>query len=367
MIKPDPCGVSRHVRVLILGGRDMHTRPLLAPDIKASLPHLTSLKNLRELIIDHPDTAHASLDVLTPIFSSSPGILKLHWWTRLDVDIHEFWKDISTLADLLPNLTLIGLSDCQSMHSEVQVSVDQRCSLANKRFEFHQLRIVFTTPLSLPLFGFCAPQLQILDLSAFQICYPVERWPSPSDHRVKRLLITVTLIDPIQIDVIQAFRTLLEACHTLQVLNFGLFPRTAQFLGSIPSSSIHLVQISNPFGIGDAPMTYSDSWPWGSFEEFEHRRSCMDDDDLAVFADLGFSIRKIAQRYSDHHSGLKTRVRATLCLTESEIQAVEDGEVPFYKTRLEEELGGHVVLDFELISVADLPGLELVSDTELDG
>ena len=76
----------------------------------------------------------------------------------------------------------------------------------------------------------------------------------------------------------------------------------------------------------------------------------MDDNDLAEFTDLGVSIRKIARRYSDHHSGLKTRVLAGLDLTESEIQAVENGEAPFYKTRLEEELGGHV--DFEWIPVA---------------
>jgi len=141
-IEPDPCGVSRHVRVLILGGKDMDIPPLLATDIETSPPHLTSLKNLRELIIGHPDTVHTSLGALTPIFSSSPGILKLHWWTRLDVDIHGFWKDTSTLARLLPNLTHISLSDCQS-EDEVRLLVDEGSSLANKRFEFHTLRIIY--------------------------------------------------------------------------------------------------------------------------------------------------------------------------------------------------------------------------------
>ena len=75
----------------------------------------------------------------------------------------------------------------------------------------------------------------------------------------------------------------------------------------------------------------------------------MNEGRLAVFTHLGVSIRKIAQRYSDHHSGLKTRVQATLDLTESEAQAVQNGEVLLYKTRLEEELGDHV--DFELILV----------------
>jgi len=96
-------------------------------------------------------------------------------------------------------------------------------------------------------------------------------------------------------------------------------------------------------------MTYSDSWPWDSFEQFKLRRSCVGDDYLAELADLGVSIRKIAQRYSDHHPGLKTRVRPYLDLRRSEILAVENGEAPLYKTRLEEELGDHV--DFELILV----------------
>ena len=74
--------------------------------------------------------------------------------------------------------------------------------------------------------------------------------------------------------------------------------------------------------------------------------------------------RKIARKYSDNHSGLKTRVRATLGLTELEIRAVENGESPVYKARLEEELGGHV--DFELILVA-WPDPRLESDTESAG
>ena len=80
---------------------------------------------------------------------------------------------------------------------------------------------------------------------------------------------------------------------------------------------------------------------------------------------MGVSIRKIARRYSDNHSGLKTRVRATLDLTELEIRAVENGEAPFYKTRLEEELKDHVHVDFELILVARRRhGDEVESGTE---
>ena len=88
-------------------------------------------------------------------------------------------------------------------------------------------------------------------------------------------------------------------------------------------------------------MTYSESW---LREEFEVSRTY--NNYPAEFTHLGASIRKIAQRYSDNHSGLKTRVQTTLYLAGLEIQAVENGDVPFYKMRLEEELGGHV--DFEL-------------------
>ena len=174
---------------------------------------------------------------------------------------------------------------------------------------------------------------------------------------VKHLLIPVIPTDPT--DDQRAFLSLLEACHTLQVLDIIFLPGIAQFLGSIPSSSVSLIRISNPFRIGSAPMTYSESW---LREEFEVSRTY--NNYPAEFTHLGASIRKIAQRYSDNHSGLKTRVRATLGLTELEIRAVENGESPVYKARLEEELGGHV--DFELILVA-WPDPRLESDTESDG
>ena len=152
---------------------------------------------------------------------------------------------------------------------------------------------------------------------------------------VKHLLIPATLTDDCR-----AFQTLLEACHTLRVLNFNFTfsPGITQLLGSIPSSSVSLIRVSNPLRIGGAPMTYSNSWPWK------------------------VSIRKIAQRYSDRHSGLKTRVRATLDLSESEIQAVENGEKPFYKTRLEEELGDHVDLELILVVLPEPEPYE--SDTD---
>ena len=73
----------------------------------------------------------------------------------------------------------------------------------------------------------------------------------------------------------------------------------------------------------------------------------MIDSERAVFTDLGVSIRKIAQRYSNRHPGSKTRVRASFDLEESGVRAVENGDIPSYKAKLKEDLGDCV--DFELV------------------
>ena len=149
----------------------------------------------------------------------------------------------------------------------------------------------------------------------------------------------------------------------LQVLHVGLYPGIGQFLRLIPSDSVSFIRVSNYFGIGDCPTTYSDSWPWESLGEFE-RRSYIEDDQLAEFTHLCDSIRKIAKRFSARHPGSKTRVQATLGLTESEIRAVENGETPLYKARLEEELGDCV--DFELILIHE-PYYEHRVELQSDG
>ena len=156
-IKPDPCGILRHVRVLTLGDKDNRTvcRPVTASDIETSLPHLTSLTNLWELIIGCPNIAHTSLGVLTPIFSSSPGILKLHWWTSWHTDVHETLKNISRLADLLPNLTHVTISGDQNRYDEVQLLADEESPSGIKCFNFHKLRIYYVTSLFLPFFESC--------------------------------------------------------------------------------------------------------------------------------------------------------------------------------------------------------------------
>ena len=134
---------------------------------------------------------------------------------------------------------------------------------------------------------------------------------------MKRVLISTALTGDYR-----NLRTLLEACHTLQVLRFGMVPFFAQFLGSIPSNSVSLIHL-DPLEPG-TPTPYSVSWPWPSFESFERYLNDYEEE-LAEFTHLGVSIRNIAQRFSDHHPGLKTRVRVTLDLTGSEVQAVGGG------------------------------------------
>jgi hypothetical protein len=128
-----------------------------------------------------------------------------------------------------------------------------------------------------------------------------------------------------------------------------MYQGIAQFLGSIPSNSVSLIRLGSPIQLARAPITYSDSWPWESFEEFERYLLSLEVDGVLVeFMHLGVSIRKIAQRFSDHHPESKTRVQATLDLTELQIRAVENGEIPLFKAKLEEELGRYVNLEMAI-------------------
>jgi len=92
-------------------------------------------------------------------------------------------------------------------------------------------------------------------------------------------------------------------------------------------------------------MTYSDSWPVNGHA-------------LVEFTHLVVSIRMVASRFSSRHPGLKTRVQATLDLSESEFRAVENGETPFYNARLEEELGEYVDLEL-ILTPCEAPSISL--------
>jgi len=167
-IKPDPVGVSRHVRTLTVGFSAALTSPLLVSDIETALPHLASFK-LQELVLHHPDLENTSLGVLAPIFSSSAVTLKRLQYTHSEPDIHETWKDISALAHSLPNLTYITLSGYRDDPSQIQIRLS-----ADGGLPFRELQIIHAIPHSLPFLESCGPHLQVLDLYAFQMCEPRE-------------------------------------------------------------------------------------------------------------------------------------------------------------------------------------------------
>jgi len=121
----------------------------------------------------------------------------------------------------------------------------------------------------------------------------------------------------------------------LQVLHVNMYLGTAQFLDSIPSSSVSLIHFNHSF-----------LWGYESLKKIT-RFPAAHKPELEKFAVLGASIRKIAQRYSSRHPGSKTRVQTNLNLNESEIRDFENGEILSYKAKLQEALGNHV--DLELI------------------
>ena len=180
-VKPDPYGVSRHVRVLIVGWRDRPRSPteppLIASDIEFAHPHFTSLNNLQEFILGRTYLMDTPLNVLSPIFSSSAGTLERLRWTNCRADIPKTWEDIRTLANLLPNLTYVDLSGYLDIDggTKARFSADEGHSPAIRRFAFHELQIADVTLLSLPLFEFCGPHLQVLDLQAFEMDKPSKR------------------------------------------------------------------------------------------------------------------------------------------------------------------------------------------------
>ena len=176
-IKPDPNGVSRHVRALTLSAGDP-CFPLPVSDIKAALPHFALFKNLEELILHYGVLKNASLGVLAPMFSACAGTLQRIRWFQPETDIFETWKDISTLTNFLPSLTSVNLvgyrGDSDPSETQIRLSVDEGRPLALNRSTPHELHIVHAIPLSLPFLGFCGPHLQVLDLSKLQMWEPSE-------------------------------------------------------------------------------------------------------------------------------------------------------------------------------------------------
>jgi len=138
---------------------------------------------------------------------------------------------------------------------------------------------------------------------------------------------------------------LFKACHVLQELSFHFYSYIGSIISSIPSDSVTLIRLH---GLeGSIGTTYNSCWGM-PLDDFKSHLGGVIYDDLPEYGALGVSIRKIAQRYSSRHRGLKTRVQVAYQPMHRETQAFKDGEVPFCMTKLEEELGSHVTLELDL-------------------
>ena len=138
---------------------------------------------------------------------------------------------------------------------------------------------------------------------------------------------------------------LFKACHVLQELSFHFYSYIGSIISSIPSDSVTLIRLHDPEGT--VGTTYNSCWGI-PLDEFKLHLSSFIHDDLPEYETLGVSIRKIAQRYSGRHRGSKTRVQVIYKPMCQEMQAFKEGEIPFFMTKLEEELGSYVTLELDL-------------------
>jgi len=307
--------------------------------------------------VSHGQRIHisrVSLNVLFPIFSSFADTLKRLQWTQKD-PAHETWKILYTLTDLLPNLTDIDLSGvCDDYNLPIlPPALPRICMspenqppdpLAFKHFKFKELKIVDSIPPSPQFLEYCQTHLRVLD---FWSNGYVNDSPSKCQCKARTLVLT-TLTDDLK-----NLRVLFDVCHALQEVSFPFTSFIGEVLGSIPSNSVTLVRLCEPDGI--VGTTYNRCWGH-SLSYFEACRNGLERFWIPEYERLGVSIRKIAQRFSEHHCGLKTRVQVVYQPMEMEAQAIDNGEIPFFISKLEEELGTHVTLELDLLPL--LPDVE---------
>jgi hypothetical protein len=170
-IKPDPYGLSRHVRVLRLW-----SGPLSSGILKTALPHLTSFKNLQELDMGRVLSTgrnyinYTPLHVLALIFSSFAGTLKRLRWTQKHAS-QDTWRNFHVLINLLPNLIDLDLS---TFHGGLTLPLAlPRIRLSSydeppdpsafKHFKFQELEITGPIPLPSPFLEHCQTHLQVLN------------------------------------------------------------------------------------------------------------------------------------------------------------------------------------------------------------
>jgi hypothetical protein len=173
-IKPDPYGISRHVRFLRLC-----KQPLSSGILETAVPHLTSFQTLEELNVDWEsrtekiDIDCPPLNVLTHIFSSLSGTLKRLGWMQTPIT-QDTWRVLCVLTNCLPNLMDLDLLSFH--HGPLVPPALPRIRLygdelpdpsAFDHFKFQILEIVDSISPSPPFFKHCQTHLQVLDFWGF--------------------------------------------------------------------------------------------------------------------------------------------------------------------------------------------------------
>jgi len=345
-IRSGPDGISSHVRVLRLWA------PSLSSDIiKFALPHLTSFRNLRELGIGQVLSGERSecidinpvfLDILVPI-SSFAGTLKRLQWAHQG-SAHETWKTLYALTDLLPNLTDIDLSCIDNSflispptHPRIFLSSDCQPPdpFAFTHFKFQELGVGDSVPPSPQFLEYCKTHLRVLNL------WNYDSQTYRQYHSMKQELTLTTALTV----GLENLGVLFEACYALQEFSFCFESHIGSILGLIPSDSVTLIRIRIHDPVCIIGTTYNSCWG----RTFEDWLDLVESRDIPEYEALGVSIRQ----FSEHNCGSKTRVQVVYEPSEEESQAIGDGEIPFFMTKLEEELGTHVILELDLLPVAE--------------
>ena len=354
-VRPDPGGVSRHVRTLeFIHGRNPseESGPLVTDVLKTAFSHLTSFRNIQRLGVYRVDLGIAPLDVLIPVISSFAGTLKQLLWIQAHDTAHKTWTTISTIVNLLPNLVDLFLSgDIDDAGPGIACPPLPRIQLPDdlelerfdyrvyKHFKFQELRFSTSVPTSSSFLEYCRNNLRALDLRDMWIIGG-ERTLIGGGLEETRVLVLTTLLGDYG-----TLQMLLEACRTLETLAFSFYTDVGRLLRSIPSDSISLIHLYDP-----RPST-----PFRSLEKLRNSSVALFEDYVSELEqivipecrNLGVSLKVIARRFCDHHPGLKTRVRIYIEFTDWGMDArpIEYVDIPLLKAELEKEVGDDVTFE----------------------
>lgn len=230
----------------------------------------------------------------------------------------------------IPPLTL----PCIHLSSDYSPPPDP---LAFKHFKFQGLKVVNSVPRSPQFLEYCRTHLRVLDLYADDRILPSQY------HSVKQGLFLTALV--VGADA-GNLRMLFKACHVLEEFRFDFSSGIGWALSLIPSNFVALIRLLRPLGVFEfvegvtptAVVSCTESW-----------LDLLKREAIPEYERLGVSIQEVAQRFSKHNHGLKTRVQVIYQPSEKEVQGFESGEIPLFMTKLEEELGTHVALELKLL------------------